>query len=120
MGVFKPLEVNNSGIIATYWNVIQLNINYLTRTAHVQTAGYLTEQARRDGKMPIDFRTYDFDQDNFPFTGQEPISERQEFYTWLMTHREARVVENTNPETKNNQPTVTVYEDSEFYDAVVA
>lgn len=120
MALLKSIEVNNSGIFATYWNVIQLNVNYLARTAHVQLAGYLTEQARRDGKMPIDFRTYDFDQDNFPFIGNEPISERQEFYTWLMTHRVERVVENTDPETKDTQPTVTVYDDSEFYDAVVA
>lgn len=54
-----------------YWKIIETNINWLNSTAHVTVGGWVSEQARLDGKDPLDTRSYDFMADNFPFVISE-------------------------------------------------
>jgi hypothetical protein len=64
-----PDRYGNGG--TKYWKIIETNINWLNSTAHVVMAGWVSEQARLDGKEPLDSIAYDFTADNFPFVISE-------------------------------------------------
>lgn len=59
----------------SYWKVIETNINWLNRTAHVVLAGWVNAKAKEDGKSPMDTKSYDYTEENFPFDEQELKSE---------------------------------------------
>ncbi len=58
---------NNYGTNTTYWKIVDLNINWLTKSSHVTLCGWVDKDARLDGKQPTDQRTYDWSGDDFPF-----------------------------------------------------
>lgn len=64
-----PDRYGNGGV--EYFKIIETNINWLNNTAHVVVAGWINEQARIDGKEPMDSIAYDFTADNFPFVISE-------------------------------------------------
>jgi hypothetical protein len=47
-----------TGAIAKYWRVIEVNMNYYASVGSVALAGYITKKARNDGKKPIDARQF--------------------------------------------------------------
>lgn len=60
-----PDQYGNGGV--EHWSVIETNINWLNRTAHVVLAGWVNEKAKTDGKQPLDSKSYDYDSATFPF-----------------------------------------------------
>ena len=67
MALIKPIVTPYDSITADYWKIVATNINWLSKTAHVELAGWLTEEARRAGKSPIMSRTFEWHANNFPF-----------------------------------------------------
>lgn len=68
---FSLTKSTQYGINATYYKVIETNINYLNKTAHVTLAGWVDQEARDTNKQPIDSVSVDFTPDNFPFNTTE-------------------------------------------------
>lgn len=60
-----PDNYGNGGV--SYWKIIESNINWLTKNSHIVMAGYVDKQARDDLRQPLDFRSYDWANDEFPF-----------------------------------------------------
>lgn len=56
-----------TGHVIEYWRVIETNINYVDRTAHIAFGGYLNRAMRLGGAKPADSIAFDFSPDNFPF-----------------------------------------------------
>jgi hypothetical protein len=71
MALLKSLP-NRKGINATYWKIAQLNINYLQKQSHIDLVGFSTKELRKLGKDPIDQRSFDFNEDEFPFN-DDPV-----------------------------------------------
>lgn len=49
-------EINNSGVEARYWRILITNIGEpdgQNAQAHLEIAGYATEELRREGKNPL-------------------------------------------------------------------
>jgi hypothetical protein len=57
----------NGEIQDAYHRIIEININYSTRSSHVAMACYINRQARLDGKQPIKTQSFDWSGDEFPF-----------------------------------------------------
>ena len=68
------------GIDATYFKVVDLNINWLTRQSHVTLCGWKDEEARRNNQQPLTERSFDWSGDDFPFLDEEPQNEREIAY----------------------------------------
>jgi hypothetical protein len=86
MALKKKVEVNNSGAMVEYWKVTQVNINWLTMEAHIVLEGFLSEDMRRAGKMPLVAKVYDFGAGNpLPFKPEENIVSKM--YDWLHTEQ---------------------------------
>lgn len=49
------------GIEANYWRIVRINENF-NGNVEVYLAGYASEQARRDGKEPLDVKNFQFDE----------------------------------------------------------
>lgn len=60
-----PDKFGNGGV--EYFKIVETNINWLTRSAHIVLAGWINEQARLDGKEPMDTKSFDLAGDEFPF-----------------------------------------------------
>lgn len=56
MALHKELEKDNTGIIASYWRIIQTVRNYDRKELVVDLAAYLTDEDRIAGKNPVDTR----------------------------------------------------------------
>lgn len=68
-----------------YWKIIQLNINWLSKAAHIDLACWINEQARTEGKSPIKSVKFDWSGDDFPFVDSEPQNEREQAYNKIKT-----------------------------------
>ena len=55
------------GTPATYWKIVETNINWHEKRSHITLAGWIDKQARLDGHTPIDFRTFDWSGTEYPF-----------------------------------------------------
>lgn len=60
----KPSEF---GVDATYWRVMETNINWAEQKAHVTIAGYLTKKARTNGSQPLISYSMDWQGEEFPY-----------------------------------------------------
>lgn len=68
-------------VVASYWAVDELNINWASKNAHAVLFGYRSEDAKKvDNERPVKTYSYDFSV-NFPFTKGE--DNELEFYKWL-------------------------------------
>ena len=56
MGLLKSIEVNNSGVMATYWRTLITEVS--DGSAILTVLGYLDKATRDIGKNPIDAKTY--------------------------------------------------------------
>jgi len=68
------------GIEASYWKIVDLNINWLTKNSHVSMCGWIDKASRDAGQQPLDQRSFDWSGDAFPFIETEPQNERELAY----------------------------------------
>lgn len=68
MALLKDIEVKNTGVVASYWKIAELHINWHLKTATVVLWGFKDQQSRENGKAPLDQRIFEFDSSSFPFT----------------------------------------------------
>lgn len=52
MALLVDIETD-SGVIATYWRVVAVSLDWLNKVGSVTLVGYLSEKTRRDGKTPL-------------------------------------------------------------------
>ena len=110
MALLKSLP-NGKGIDATYSKIVQLNINYLFRQAHIDLAGFPTEELRRSEKDPIDQKAFDFNGDEFPFNENDVRPIRQVAYEAI------KAVKTTKPEKQEDGTLTDIEIHGDFADA---
>lgn len=79
MALDKKIQTN-FGVDATYWKVVEVNINWHANCVHITMLGWVDRIARDSGKQPIDQRTFDWNGEDFPFVDKEPQNERAQAY----------------------------------------
>lgn len=79
MALSKKIKTN-LGIDATYWKIVDLNINWLDKTSHISLLGWVDKNARDNGLKPLTQRNFDFNNVEFPFIDEEPQNEREIVY----------------------------------------
>ena len=57
MALLVDIE-GETGAVAKYWRVIEVNMNYYASVGSVALAGYITKAARNNGKRPIDAKQF--------------------------------------------------------------
>lgn len=68
MALEKEIEINNSGIEATYWRITEIQYDLLNKVTKCAVSGYLDKEARDAGKSPLKIQ-------NFVWSGmQNPLS----------------------------------------------
>ena len=61
MAIFKPLEDPNTGAPVQYPRITQMSSDWLSGVTVVQMRGYVSEAARRAGRLPIATDTVQLD-----------------------------------------------------------
>lgn len=54
-----------TGAVAKYWRVIEVNINYYASVGSIALAGYISKAARNNGKKPVDARQFPLEGPSF-------------------------------------------------------
>jgi hypothetical protein len=54
-----------TGTYSQYWKISETNLNYILKTGTIKMLGYVSEQARLDGKIHLDFRSFEVLEENF-------------------------------------------------------
>jgi hypothetical protein len=99
MALEKTIE-NKSGVSSSYWRILTVTTNYETNTAQILLSGYLNQQARFDGKTPLDNRGY--------YVGG------QEFQTWFSVQQ---LNQGQTNHIKNSYLYIKSIPNGEFFDA---
>lgn len=68
------------GIDATYWKIVDLNINWLSRETHISLLGWSDKVSREAGRKELARKIFSFSGDDFPFLDIEPQNEREIAY----------------------------------------
>lgn len=79
MALIKTISTN-FGIDSTYWKIVDLNINWLSKNSHVSMSGWSSKASRDAGDQPLTSRSFDWSSDEFPFIDDEPQNERETAY----------------------------------------
>ena len=87
MALIKKIKTN-LGIDATYWKIVDLNINWLDKTSHISLLGWVDKNARDNGLKPLTQRNFDFNNVEFPFIDEEPQNERETAYNKIKQSEE--------------------------------
>lgn len=67
MALFKPKTLP-TGVTGDYWTIADLNVNKLTKFAHVTICLFVNELVRRTpGAQPIDSMSFSWQGEDFPF-----------------------------------------------------
>ncbi|RAI57198.1 hypothetical protein [Roseicella frigidaeris] len=53
MALIKPIEIRNTGLVATYWRLTHCQIDHAAGIAEFRLHGYPTREARLAGKAPL-------------------------------------------------------------------
>ncbi len=53
MALLKQIQVNNTGVIAEYWRLTGVQLDFVTGQAVIDVSGYLNAEARNAGKTAI-------------------------------------------------------------------
>jgi hypothetical protein len=114
MALLKNLQKDNTGVFCEYWRLAQVNISYLRKDCHIDLVGYVNKAARDDGKEPIDSRSFDWAESEFPFNEDEPQNEREIAYEKIKAIKVKETVRNEDGTTSE------IEKDGEFADAVDA
>jgi hypothetical protein len=62
---FQKSIGHSSGLTMDYWRVIKADIDYNSKHGTVVLVGYLSQQARTDGKNYLDYRHYRVQETHF-------------------------------------------------------
>ena len=54
-----------TGTYSQYWKISQTDLNYFSKTGTIRMIGYVSEQARQEGKRHLDSRTFEISTENF-------------------------------------------------------
>lgn len=73
MALKKPIELNNSGVSCEYWKIHETNINWHDKVAKITLSGFISQEARENGKNPLVSINYDYTKENFPFLVEENV-----------------------------------------------
>jgi hypothetical protein len=57
MALVKQIE-GETGAAAEYWRVIEVNLNYFAGVGAIALAGYISKNARNNGKRPLDAKQF--------------------------------------------------------------
>ena len=87
MALIKSISTR-FGIDATYWKIIDLNINWLSKNSHISLSGWSDKASRDAGNIPLDSRSFDWMGEDFPFIGEEPQNERETAYNKIKQSEE--------------------------------
>lgn len=53
MALLKAIELNKSGVTASYWAVTGFEVDFLANHTKVRVSGWVDAQAKLDGKLPL-------------------------------------------------------------------
>jgi hypothetical protein len=67
MALQKNLETQY-GVTLSYWKVTRLNIEWHQKIAEVFLAGWPSQQNRENGIEPLEYKSFVFRHDDWPFT----------------------------------------------------
>lgn len=56
---------HSTGAYSQYWRVVRTDLNYESTTAEVEMYGYVSEEARQQGKSKLDTRTFAIEGSDF-------------------------------------------------------
>lgn len=68
MALAKAISVNDTGVEAGYWRIAAFNIDFLVNKTTITLAGYVSLEARNEGKKPIMLKTVVWEGSNNPIT----------------------------------------------------
>ncbi len=71
MALQKSIEVDDTGVLASYWKICEIYTNWYLKEATITLWGFKDQTARESGKKPLKKITFVFGQSNnnpFPFT----------------------------------------------------
>ena len=67
MALQKDIETQY-GVTLSYWKVTRLNIEWHNKIAEVFLAGWPSQQVRDNGVEPLEYKSFVFRHDDWPFT----------------------------------------------------
>jgi hypothetical protein len=67
MALQKNIETQY-GVTLSYWKVTRLNIEWHNKIAEVFLAGWPSQQVRDNGVEPLEYKSFVFRHDDWPFT----------------------------------------------------
>jgi hypothetical protein len=67
MALQKNIE-SQYGVILSYWKVTRLNIEWHEKIAEVFMAGWPNQQTRENGVQPLEYKSFVFRYNDWPFT----------------------------------------------------
>jgi hypothetical protein len=67
MALQKDIE-SQYGVILSYWKVTRLNIEWHEKIAEVFMAGWPNQQIRENGVQPLEYKSFVFRHNDWPFT----------------------------------------------------
>jgi len=68
-------------VIDAYWKLSLVSVDWQSKVAKAELLGYVSRQARLDGKSPFRTEKYEWSGESFLFIGEEPFNERQMIYS---------------------------------------
>lgn len=86
MALLVDIE-GDTGAVAKYWRVIEVNMNYFASVGSVALAGYISKAARNNGKRPIDAKQFplqgtvfdEFTAQALTADGENPVKKAYQF-----------------------------------------
>ncbi len=66
----------NTGAVADYWRVVEVNLNWFSASGQITIVGYLKKEARQAGKRPLDARQFPIEGPAFAAFAPEVLDEQ--------------------------------------------
>ncbi len=60
MALLHPVEITETGVTASYWRITHVQADFTAGTLDAQLHGYLHQDARLDGRMPLSRMAFRF------------------------------------------------------------
>jgi len=85
---------HKTGTYSQYWRIVETNLNYETKMAEIKLFGYVSEEARQNGKTRLDTRSFivsDLDFSNYfaPVSiDPQNINQVKNAYLYVKTQQE--------------------------------
>jgi len=85
---------HETGTYSQYWRIVETNLNYETKMAEIKLFGYVSEEARQNGKTRLDTRSFivsDLDFSNYfaPVSiDPQNINQVKNAYLYVKTQQE--------------------------------